>query len=231
MAAATVKSARTESGGDVADPRPAAREGCEDVVPIESRFLDRLANTVVTAVPFALLGWAMWLAWGGVLHWQDILVLAITYVLTGAGVTVGYHRLFTHRSFKTSRPLRALFAVLGSAAVEGPVIEWVSTHRKHHRFSDRPGDPHSPHAGHGAGWAGALRGLFHAHVGWTLLGVDRANPRRYAKDLMEDPMIRALDRTFLLWVLVGLAFPFGLGVALTGSVMGGLTGLLWGGAV
>jgi len=173
----------------------------------------------------------MWLAWGGVLRWQDIVVLAITYALTGAGVTVGFHRLFTHRSFKTTRPVRALFAVLGSAAVEGPVIEWVSTHRQHHRFSDRPGDPHSPHVDHGVGWGGAMRGLFHAHLGWTFHGVDRASPDRYAKDLLADPMMRVLDRTFLLWVIVGLAFPFGLGVALTGSIVGGLTGLLWGGAV
>ena len=149
--------------------------------------------------------------------------------LTGVGITVGYHRLFTHRSFKTSRPLRALFAVFGSAAVEGPVIEWVSTHRKHHRFSDRPGDPHSPHTDHGVGWRGALRGLFHAHVGWMFRGVDRASEERYAKDLLADPLIRAVDRTFPLWVLLGLAFPFGLGVALTGSLIGGLTGVLWGG--
>src|SRR5437879_5982105 len=85
---------------------------------------------------------------------------------------VPYHRLFTHRSFKTSRPLRALFAILGSAAVEGPVIEWVSTHRKHHAFTDLPGDPHSPHVDHGSGWQGALTGLFHAHLGWMFRGVD-----------------------------------------------------------
>ena len=172
-------------------------------------------------------------SWPGesTLHWPDLVVLAITYILTGAGITVGFHRLFTHRSFKTSRPVRALFAVLGSAAVEGPVIEWVSSHRKHHRFSDLPGDPHSPHVDHGVGWRGAIRGLFHAHVGWMFRGVDRANPERYAKDLLADPVLRAVDRTFPLWVLVGLAFPFGLGMALTGSVIGGLTGLLWGGAV
>ena len=103
-------------------------------------------------------------------------MLSIGYTLTGAGITVGYHRLFTHRSFKTRRPVRVLFAVLGSAAVEGPLIEWVSSHRKHHRFSDQRGDPHSPHVDHGVGWRGAFRGLFHAHVGWMFRGVDRANP-------------------------------------------------------
>ncbi len=203
----------------------------DDTVVIEHEAVDRLANIVVTVVPVALLGLAIWLAWGGTLHWQDLVVLAITYIVTGVGITVGFHRLFTHRSFKTSRLLRALFAVFGSAAVEGPVIEWVSTHRKHHRFSDLAGDPHSPHTDHGAGWRGALGGLYHAHVGWMFRGGDRASAERYAKDLLADPVIRVVDRTFLLWVILGLAFPFGLGVALTGSVVGGLTGMLWGGAV
>src|SRR5579859_8008255 len=118
-----------------------AKSASGDTVAIEHESVDRLANTVVTVVPVALLGVAIWLAWGGALHWQDLVVLALSYLFTGVGVTVGYHRLFTHRSFKTGRPLRALFAVFGSAAVEGPVIEWVATHRMHHRFSDAPGDP------------------------------------------------------------------------------------------
>jgi stearoyl-CoA desaturase (delta-9 desaturase) len=115
--------------------------------------------------------------------------------------------------------------------VEGPVIEWVANHRKHHCCSDQPGDPHSPHLEHGPGWRGALAGLYHAHIGWIFRGDALANRERYAKDLLEDPVVSFVDRTFLLWVLVGLAFPFLLGCALTGSVVGGLTGLLWGGAV
>ena len=182
-------------------------------------------------MPVGLVGVAAWLAWGGALHWPDLVVLAVTYLLTGLGVTVGFHRLLTHRSFKTSSPMRALLAALGSAAIEGPVIEWVSNHRKHHQFSDQPGDPHSPHVDHGGGWRGALGGLFHAHVGWIFDGEAMASEERYAKDLLADPVVRFIDRTFLLWVLAGLAFPFGLGVALTGSIAGGLTGLLWGGAV
>lgn len=197
----------------------------------EHATVDRVANVVVTVVPLALLGLAMWLAWGGALRWSDLVVLAVCYVLTAVGITVGFHRLLTHRSFKTSSPLRVLLAVLGSAAIEGPVIEWVSNHRKHHRFSDQPGDPHSPHVGHGTGWRGALRGLIHAHVGWILGGGALASEERYAKDLLADPAVRFVDRTFPVWVLAGLAFPFGLGVALTGSIAGGLTGLLWGGAV
>jgi stearoyl-CoA desaturase (Delta-9 desaturase) len=202
-----------------------------ETVPIEHAATERVVRTIVVALPLAALGWGAWLAWGGSLHWQDLLVLALTYVLTGLGVTVGYHRLFTHRSFKTTRGLRALFAVLGSMAVEGPVIEWVATHRKHHCFSDRPGDPHSPHVDRAVGWRGTLRGLAHAHVGWMFRGKDMANPRRYARDLLADRDLRFISRTFPLWVILGLALPFGLGMALTGSIVGGLTGLLWGGAV
>jgi stearoyl-CoA desaturase (Delta-9 desaturase) len=192
---------------------------------------DRAANLLATVAPIALVGLAAWLTWGGALRWPDLVVLAVTYMLTGLGVTVGYHRLFTHRSFKTGPAMRALLAILGSAAVEGPVIEWVANHRKHHQFSDQSGDPHSPHVDHASGWRGALAGLFHAHVGWIFSDQPMAREEHYAKDLLEEPLVRFVDRTFPLWVLVGLAFPFGLGVALTGTIGGGLTGLLWGGAV
>jgi stearoyl-CoA desaturase (delta-9 desaturase) len=202
-----------------------------DSIPIEHETSERVVRTLVVGLPLAALVGAGWLAWGGSLHWHDLVVLALTYVLSGVGITVGFHRLFTHRSFKTSRPLRAMFAVLGSMAVEGSVIEWVATHRKHHSFSDRPGDPHSPHVDHAPGWRGALLGLMHAHVGWMFRGKDMANPSRYARDLLADRDLRFIGRAFPLWVVVGLALPFGLGVALTGSVVGGLTGLLWGGAV
>jgi stearoyl-CoA desaturase (delta-9 desaturase) len=216
--------------------RPAIAAGAAagpvaEKVPIEHETRERVVRTAIIALPLAAIGSAGWMAWGGSLHWQDLLVLVIVYSLTGAGITVGYHRLFTHRSFKTSRVLRVLFAVLGSMAVEGSVVEWVATHRRHHDFSDKPGDPHSPHAEHAPGWRGALAGLVHAHVGWMFRGKDMANPRRYARDLMADRDLRFISRMFPLWVVAGLALPFGLGVMLTGSVVGGLTGLLWGGAV
>ena len=122
------------------------------------------------------------------------------------------------------------FAALGSAAAEGPVIDWVATHRKHHQFSDVDGDPHSPHVGHGSRLARRAAGLLHAHIGWVFSDMEVADERRYAKDLLADPWIRFVDRTFVLWVVAGLAAAFGLGVALTGTVTGGLTALLWGGA-
>ena len=203
----------------------------DDVVAIDHPTLGRTANAFATFAPLALLGFAVWRAWGGALHWQDLVVLAIAYTATGMGITVGFHRLFTHRSFKTYAPIRALLAILGSAAVEGPLIEWVANHRMHHRFSDQPGDPHSPHLSPGSGWRGAFTGLAHAHLGWLFRATDTASPERYAPDLLADPVARWVDRTFIVWVLAGLAVPFGLGVALTGTVVGGLTGLLWGGAV
>jgi stearoyl-CoA desaturase (Delta-9 desaturase) len=202
-----------------------------ETVPVENETSERVVRTVVFGLPLAALAVGGWLAWGGSLHWHDLVVLAITYTLTGLGITVGFHRLFTHRSFKTTRVVRALLAVLGSMAVEGSVIEWVATHRKHHSFSDQVGDPHSPHVGHAPGWRGVLRGLLHAHIGWMFRGKDKANPARYARDLLADRDLRFISRTFPLWVAVGLAVPFGLGVALTGSIVGGLTGLLWGGLV
>jgi stearoyl-CoA desaturase (delta-9 desaturase) len=202
-----------------------------DVRPVTMPVLDRIASGVVTAAPPIVLGIGMWFGWtGDLLRWQDILVLVISYVVIGTGVTVGFHRLLTHRSFKCHRLLRAAFAALGSAAAEGPVIDWVATHRRHHQFSDSPGDPHSPHVGHGSGFRGALRGLGHAHLGWVFSDMEVADERRYAKDLLADPLIRFVDHTFVLWVIAGLGAAFGLGVALSGSVAGGLTALLWGGA-
>jgi stearoyl-CoA desaturase (Delta-9 desaturase) len=221
----------SDGRGNDTSLREAPPESQAEMVQVEHETVDLVANVLVMALPLAAVIVAGWLAWGGSLHWQDLLVLVITYLFTGMGITVGFHRLFTHRSFQTTRALRVAFAVFGSMAVEGPLIEWVSTHRKHHRFSDRSGDPHSPHAERTPGWRGALRGLAHAHVGWIFRGQDIANPGRYAKDLLADPDLRFIDRMFPLWVLAGLALPFGLGVALTGSLLGGLTGLLWGGAV
>ncbi|HEX4719153.1 MAG TPA: acyl-CoA desaturase [Thermoleophilaceae bacterium] len=198
-------------------------------VPIEHVWLDRAIQGVATGAPLAALIAAGCLAWGGILHWQDLVVLAIVYLITGLGITVGFHRLFTHRSFKTTRVLRVVFAVLGSMAVEGSLVEWVATHRKHHVFSDQPGDPHSPHVGQAGGVRGAVQGLVHAHVGWLFRSNDRANPARYARDLMNERDLVWVSRAFPLWVVAGLGLAFGLGVALTGSVIGGLTGLLWGG--
>jgi stearoyl-CoA desaturase (delta-9 desaturase) len=205
--------------------------GPDDVQPVANETRDRIATGVITGLPFLGLGVAAWQAWQGWLHFHDIVVFAIAFVSTGFGVTVGFHRLFTHRSFKTKPAVRTTLAILGSAAIEGPIISWVADHRKHHAFSDREGDPHSPHVDHGVGWSGALRGLFHAHVGWLFIHTQRGLKSRYAPDLLDDPTIRWIDRTFVLWVILGLVAPFFLGWLIGGSLVAGLTGMLWGGLV
>ena len=121
--------------------------------------------------------------------------------------------------------------MLGSAAIEGPVISWVADHRKHHAFADLPGDPHSPHVDHGVGMRGTLRGLVHAHIGWLFVHDQRGARDRYAPDLLADPVMRFVDRMFPVWALGGLAAAFGLGFAIGGTVDAGLTALLWGGGV
>ena len=205
--------------------------GRGDIEPATHETRDRVITGLVTALPFAGLAVACWQAWAGLLRPSDIAVFCVLYTLTALGVTVGFHRLLTHRSFKTTPVLRGVFAALGSAAIEGPVISWVADHRKHHAFADEPGDPHSPHVDHGVGWRGALRGLLHAHVGWLFIHTQRGSRARYAPDLMQDPAVRFVDRTFLLWALAGLAAAFGLGALFGWSIEAGLTGLLWGGVV
>ncbi len=202
-----------------------------DVQPSANEKLDRFLTGTITVVPFLALIFVGVQAWNHSLHASDLVVFVIMYFATGFGITIGFHRMLTHRSFETSRPVKALFAILGSAAIEGPVISWVADHRKHHAFTDVEGDPHSPHVDHGHGLRGALKGLFHAHVGWLFVHTQRANKERYAKDLIDDPVIAWVSRTFLLWTALGLLVPFLLGWAIGGSVQLGLTGLLWGGAV
>jgi stearoyl-CoA desaturase (Delta-9 desaturase) len=203
----------------------------DDVQPVANETLDRFLTGAITVIPVLALGLVAWQLWHKLLGWSDLIVFVIMYVLTGLGITVGFHRLFTHRSFKTGRTVRAVLAVLGSAAIEGPVISWVADHRKHHVFSDQPGDPHSPHVDHGVGVKGALRGLLHAHVGWLFIHTQRGLKTRYAPDLIADPIVNYVSRTFVLWVVAGLVAPFLLGWAIGGTVAAGLTGLLWGGAV
>jgi stearoyl-CoA desaturase (delta-9 desaturase) len=205
--------------------------GLDDVEPCEHETRDRIITGTVTVLPVLALLIVAWQVWGEWLGWNDIVVFLIMYVLTGIGITVGFHRLLTHRSFKTTPLVKGVLVSLGSAAIEGPVISWVADHRKHHAFSDRPGDPHSPHVDHGSGWRGALKGLVHAHVGWLFLHTHRGRRTRYAPDLIKDPVVSAIDKRFVLCVAGGFAAPFFLGWALGGTLRDGFTGMLWGGAV
>ncbi len=189
--------------------------------------LERGSNLAAVVLPFVATLVAIALLWNRLVGAADLAIAATMYLLTAIGVTVGYHRLLTHRAFQTHRALRYLFAILGSMAVQGSVIAWVADHRKHHAHTDEEGDPHSPHVGAGSG----LRGLWHAHTGWLLSNHGRADWKRYAPDLLEDPGMRRINRMFPWLVLAGLVLPAAAGWLISGTVAGALTGLLWGGLV
>ena len=201
------------------------------VQPVENEALDRFLTGTLTVVPILLLGVAGWQVWNEALHLRDLVILAVLYVATTFGVTIGLHRLLTHRSFKTGPKMRALWAILGSMAIEGPVISWVADHRKHHACSDKEGDPHSPHHGHGEGPMALVKGFFHAHVGWLFIHTQRGSKERFAPDLLADPVVSFVNRTFFFWAILSLLIPFGLGYALGGTLDAALAALLWGGAV
>ncbi len=188
-----------------------------------------VANLSAVILPFLGLAAAVFFLWGWGFSWVLLGLLLGMYVPTALGITVGYHRLFTHRSFETNRVVQFVLGVLGSMAVEGPLLDWVALHRRHHEHSDAPDDPHSPHH-EGRGLLGMLRGFWHAHVGWIF----RPEPQqldRYVKDLRHSALLRELSALFPLWVAIGLLIPAVLGGVLTGSWIGALLGLVWGGLV
>jgi stearoyl-CoA desaturase (delta-9 desaturase) len=193
--------------------------------------LHRNLNVGAVVLPFVAFLTAVPMVWNELLGWSDLALLAGMYFLTTLAITVGFHRLLTHRAFATYRPIEYVFAALGSMAVEGPVIGWVTDHRRHHAHPDVDGDPHSPHVGHGRGLRGTLRGLWHAHVGWLFDHPTAEGAERYAPDLLEDRGMLAISRAFPALVALGLAIPFALGWLLTGELRGALTALFWAGLV
>jgi stearoyl-CoA desaturase (delta-9 desaturase) len=197
----------------------------------EMRRAEKAANLGAVVVPFVATLAAVILLWNDLVGPADLAIAAVMYLPTAIGITVGFHRLLTHRSFQTSKPLEYAFAVLGSMAVQGPVISWVADHRKHHAHTDAEGDPHSPHVGHDGGVRGVLAGLWHAHSGWLMSTQGRADWKRYAPDLYEDAGMRAIARNFVPLVLASLAIPALLGYVATGPLAGAVTGFLWGGLV
>ena len=187
----------------------------------------RIVTLLGVTLPFAGVILAISLLWGWGFSWVHLGLMLGMYITTALGVTVGYHRLFTHRSFETTRPVKFILAVLGSMAVEGPVLKWVAMHRRHHQHSDGAEDPHSPHH-HGPGLHGLLAGLWHAHLGW-LFDRDPENLGRYVGDLAPDPVLRTVSRTWTLWTAVGLLIPAVLGGLITMTWGGALLGFIWGG--
>ncbi len=193
--------------------------------------LEKGANLGAVVVPFLATLAAIVLLWDRAVSGVDLAIAAVMYLMTAVGITVGFHRLLTHRSFQTSKPLEYAFAVLGSMAVQGPVIAWVADHRKHHAHTDSEGDPHSPHLGGSDGLRGVAAGLWHAHAGWLTSTQGRADWKRYAAELTEDRGMRLIARQFVPLILLSLALPALAGYLVSGTLAGALTGFLLGGLV
>ncbi|MEV4315498.1 acyl-CoA desaturase [Actinocrispum sp. NPDC049592] len=190
---------------------------------------EQILVKIFVLLPFAALIAAVPIAWGWGLGWTDLALAAGFYVVACLGITVGYHRYFTHRAFKAKRALRVALAVAGGLAAQGPVIGWVADHRRHHAFSDREGDPHSPWL-FGTGPVALARGFWHAHMGWLFERVS-TNVERFAPDLLADRDLRAVDRLFPLWVAVSVGVPTALGGLIAWSWWGALTAFFWAGLV
>ncbi|HEY9374720.1 acyl-CoA desaturase [Streptomyces sp.] len=193
----------------------------------KKRSIEQIALLLFITLPFIALVAAVPLAfsWGGV-SWLDLGLLVAMYYIGCHGITIGFHRYFTHGSFKAKRPLRIALAIMGSLAVEGPLVRWVADHRKHHKFTDREGDPHSPWK-YGNSTRGLVRGLWHAHVGW-LFDAEQTPQRQYAPDLMKDRDLVWISRNFWAFTLLSLAIPPVLGGLITWSWQGAATAFFWG---
>jgi stearoyl-CoA desaturase (Delta-9 desaturase) len=192
--------------------------------------VQRRVALVTVIVPFLGLLIALVLLWyTGKITFVEIGLLLVMYTLTLLGITVGFHRHFAHRAFQAKTPVRVLLGILGSMAAQGPVIYWVSTHRRHHRHSDQEGDPHSPHL-HEESLFGALCGLWHAHVGWMFRS-EMTNSAYFAKELLRDPLVMRVNRHYFTWILLGFLLPAMVGGIWQMSWLGVANGLLWGGLV
>lgn len=192
---------------------------------------EKIVNLGAVVVPFLATLLAIVLLWNSWVTAADLVIAAAMYLITAIGITVGFHRLLTHRSFQTFKPIEYAFAIFGEMAVQGPVIAWVADHRKHHAHTDEEGDPHSPHVSPEGGVKGVFAGLWHAHTGWLMSSQGRADWKKYAPDLYEDRGMRTISRQFPLLVLTSLALPALAGYLVTGTPVGALTALLWGGFV
>jgi stearoyl-CoA desaturase (Delta-9 desaturase) len=190
---------------------------------------ERVAMLIAIIVPFFCLIAAIASFWGWGFRWTDLILLLGMYLCTAMGITVGFHRLFTHRAFETNRFVQFVFAVLGSMAVQGPLLQWVAIHRRHHQHSDDPSDPHTPHH-QGSGVWSVVRGLWHAHLGWMFV-TKPSDLQQYVKDLRQSKLLRAVSVLFPLWVAAGLLIPTALGWWLIGTPSGAWTGFVWGGLV
>lgn len=192
-------------------------------------FSVRIVTFFAILIPFLGVVAAPFIVWGWGFGWTDLGLLVGLYTLTALGITVGFHRLFVHRSFETYGWVKFLFAVLGSMAIEGPLFQWAAMHRKHHQHSDTPEDPHTPHHSGNGVW-GTIKGFFFAHVTW-LFAPDPVGLVKYIKDLKQNKSLRVASALFPLWATISILLPAVLGGLITQSWVGALTGLIWGGLV
>ncbi len=190
---------------------------------------EQVALAVFIAVPFLALVAAVPVAWGGWLGWTDLIIMGAMYWFTGHGITVGFHRLFTHKSFKPNRFVKNTLAIAGSMAVQGPLVRWVADHRKHHKFSDRDGDPHSPWK-YGTSLRALAKGFWHAHMMW-LFDTEQTVQRTYAPDLLKDRDLVRISKNFWAFVLLSMLVPAALGGLISWSWQGALTAFFWGSLV
>jgi stearoyl-CoA desaturase (Delta-9 desaturase) len=225
----------TDTGTVLAEPAtelpstPAAGRGPKPLTADRKAGWEQGALYFFVIVPFLAVIAAIPVAWGWGMGWHDVVLAVVFYAVSGLGVTVGFHRHFTHGAFRAKRPLRIALAVAGTLAIEGPVIRWVADHRRHHAFSDREGDPHSPWR-YGESIPALAKGLFFAHMGW-LFDVEQTNQRRYAPDLLKDRAVSRVSALFPLWVAVSVGLPPLLGGLLTWSWQGAVTAFFWGSLV
>lgn len=186
----------------------------------------QVALALFIVVPFVALLIAVPVAWGGWLSWHDVVIAVTFYLVSSLGITVGFHRFFTHRSFKAKRGLKIALALAGSLAVQGGVIRWVADHRKHHKFSDRDGDPHSPWR-YGTDIRALGKGLLFAHLLW-MFNPEQTPRRQYAPDLMKDRDLVRIERAFPLLLLTSLLLPAAIGGLWSLSWTGAATAFFWG---
>lgn len=199
----------------------------------DAPLIHTLMITIGLLLPFVGMVVAMWFAWAyGWFDWTQFWILVIGYVLTGLGITIGYHRLLTHRAFETYPVVRGFWVILGALTVQKTPIEWCATHRKHHALTDQPGDPHSPHE-RPPGFFNALKGFWHAHSGWIFNGhIIKTNQARYVPDLLQDRFVMWVHRTWaFVWFPLAFAIPATIAWSITGTGHGALMGFLWGGCV
>lgn len=208
-----------------AAPTVTRRAPLPEIEPEPNGALDRFLIGLFVGIPLLALAAAVPFAWGWGLGWHDVIIGLVFYMVSGMGISMGFHRYFTHSSFKANKPLRVAMAIAGSMAIEGPVLNWVADHRRHHKYSDKEGDPHSPWR-FGNDWKALTKGFLYAHMGW-LFNPNRTSQQKFCPDLLADRTIRRVSKNFPVWVAISLLGPALIGGLWSMSITGALTAFFW----